>query len=101
MRAVVMRRTGGPDVLAIEELPPPEPAEGEVQIRVRAVAVNPIEWKYRQGLVPKDLPAVLGSDISGSVEISRAQGLQPGDAVFGFAASGGYAELATSPAAML
>jgi NADPH:quinone reductase-like Zn-dependent oxidoreductase len=101
MRAVVMRRTGGPDVLAIEELPPPEPAEGEVQIRVRAVAVNPIEWKYRRGLVPKDLPAVLGSDISGSVEISRAQGLQPGDAVFGFAASGGYAELATSPAAML
>jgi NADPH:quinone reductase-like Zn-dependent oxidoreductase len=101
MRAVVMRRTGGPDVLAIEELPPPEPAEGEVLIRVHAVAVNPIEWKYRRGLIPKDLPAVLGSDISGSVEVSRAQGLEAGDDLFGFAASGGYAELATSPAAII
>jgi NADPH:quinone reductase-like Zn-dependent oxidoreductase len=101
MRAVVMRRTGDPDVLAIEELPPPEPAEGEVLIRVRAAAVNPIEWKFRRGLIPKELPAVLGSDISGSIEVSRAPGLEVGEDVFGIAASGGYAELATSPAALI
>jgi len=101
MRAVVMRRTGDPDVLAIEELPPPEPAEGEVLIRVRAVAINPIEWKFRRGLVAKELPAVLGSDISGTIELSRAPGLEVGQDVFGLAASGGYAELATSPAALI
>ena len=101
MRAVVMRRTGDPDVLAIEELPPPEPGEGEVLIRVRAAAVNPIEWKFRRGLIPKELPAVLGSDISGSIEVSRAPGLEVGEDVFGIAASGGYAELATSPAALI
>jgi NADPH:quinone reductase-like Zn-dependent oxidoreductase len=96
-----MRRTGDPDVLAIEELPPPEPGEGEVLIRVRAAAVNPIEWKFRRGLIPKELPAVLGSDISGSIEVSRAPGLEVGEDVFGIAASGGYAELATSPAALI
>jgi NADPH:quinone reductase-like Zn-dependent oxidoreductase len=101
MRAVVMRRTGDPDVLAIEELPPPEPAEGEVLIRVRAVAINPIEWKFRRGLIAKELPAVLGSDISGTIEVSRAPGLEVGQDVFGLAASGGYAELATSPAALI
>jgi NADPH:quinone reductase-like Zn-dependent oxidoreductase len=101
MRAVVMRRTGDPDVLAIEELPPPEPAEGEVLIRVRAVAINPIEWKFRRGQIPKELPAVLGSDISGTIEVSRAPGLGVGADVFGIAASGGYAELATSPAALI
>lgn len=101
MRAAVMRRTGDPDVLALEELPPPEPAEGEVLIRVRAVAINPIEWKFRRGLIPKELPAVLGTDISGAIEVSRAPGLEVGEDVFGMAASGGYAELATSPAALV
>jgi NADPH:quinone reductase-like Zn-dependent oxidoreductase len=96
-----MRRTGDPDVLALEELPPPEPAEGEVLIRVRAVAINPIEWKFRRGLIPKELPAVLGTDISGAIEVSRAPGLEVGEDVFGMAASGGYAELATSPAALV
>jgi NADPH:quinone reductase-like Zn-dependent oxidoreductase len=101
MQAVVMHRTGDPDVLQIEDMPLPEPAEGQVLVRVRAAAVNPIDWKYRRGMVPKDLPAVLGSDISGVVEVSRAPGYAGGDEVFGFAASGAYAEFAISAPAVL
>jgi NADPH:quinone reductase-like Zn-dependent oxidoreductase len=101
MRAVLIRETGDAEVLRLEELDRPEPDDGEVLIRVRAVSINPIDWKYRQGMIPKELPAVLGSDISGTVERSRAEGFAEGDEVFGFAASGAYAEFATSPAMLL
>ncbi len=101
MRAVVMHETGGPEVLRIEDIPDPVAGDGEVLVRVHAASVNPIEYKQRTGIVPKPLPAVLGSDISGVVEVSRADALSPGDEVFGFAASGAYAELATSKPALL
>jgi NADPH:quinone reductase-like Zn-dependent oxidoreductase len=101
MRAVLMHETGGPEVLRVEEAPRPEPGEGAVLVRVLAASVNPIDWKFRRGLVPKELPAILGSDISGVVESSRADGFAEGDEVFGFAASGAYAEFASSPASVL
>jgi NADPH:quinone reductase-like Zn-dependent oxidoreductase len=85
----------------VEEAERPEPADGEVLIRVRAASVNPIDWKYRRGFVPKELPAVLGQDVSGTVESSRAEGYVAGEDVFGFAASGGYAEFAIASAAAI
>ena len=101
MQAVVMNETGDPDVLRVEQIDRPEPGGGEVLIRVHAISVNPIDWKYRRGFMPKDLPAVLGSDVSGTVEVSRVEGFTAGDEVFGFAASGAYAEFATAPAAII
>ena len=101
MRAVMIRETGGPDVLTLEEVERPELGEGEVLVRVRAASVNPIDWKYRRGLVEKDLPAVLGNDVSGTVESSQAEQFSEGDEVFGIASSGGYAEFAVAPAATL
>jgi NADPH:quinone reductase-like Zn-dependent oxidoreductase len=80
---------------------PPEPGEGEVLMSVRAASVNPIDWKYRQGIIPKGLPAVLGAEASGTVERSRAEGFAVGEDIFGIVASGGYAELATAPAATI
>jgi NADPH:quinone reductase-like Zn-dependent oxidoreductase len=94
MKAVVMRETGGPDVLHYEDHADPEPGDGELLVRVRAVSVNPIDWKYRRGLYEKKLPAILGNDIAGVVEASRADGFSEGDEVFGFALGGGDAELA-------
>jgi NADPH:quinone reductase-like Zn-dependent oxidoreductase len=101
MRAVQLSETGGPEVLRIEELPTPEPADGEVLIRVRAASINPIDWKIRRGISTKELPAVLGNDISGTIERSRADGFAEGEDVFGFAPSGGYAEFAVAPAAAI
>jgi NADPH:quinone reductase-like Zn-dependent oxidoreductase len=98
MQAVVMHETGGPEVLRYEEAERPEPADGEVLIRVRAASVNPADWKSRRGLAEKQLPAVLGHDVSGTVELSRGEGFAEGDDVFGFAGSGGYAEFATASA---
>jgi NADPH:quinone reductase-like Zn-dependent oxidoreductase len=101
MRAVLLRETGGPEVLRLEELERPEPGEGEVLIRVRAASINPIDWKIRRGGRTKELPAVLGNDVSGTVERSRADGYGEGDDVFGLAPSGGYAEFATAPASLI
>jgi NADPH:quinone reductase-like Zn-dependent oxidoreductase len=98
VHAVVIHETGGPEVLRYEDVDRPEPGEGDVLVRVRAASVNAIDWKHRRGLTGKELPAILGNDISGTVEASRAQGFAAGDDVFGFAASGGYAEFAVTSA---
>ena len=85
-------------MLRIEEVERPEPGEGEVLIRVQAAAVNSVDWKYRRGLVERELPAVLGEDVSGTVDVSKARGFAPGDDVLGITTSGGYAEYATASA---
>ena len=98
MKAVIIHATGDADVLRLEEVERPEPGEDEVLIRVQAAAVNPVDWKYRRGLVQRELPAVLGEDVSGTVAVSRADGFAPGMKVFGVTTSGGYAEYATGSA---
>jgi NADPH:quinone reductase-like Zn-dependent oxidoreductase len=101
MKAVLIHETGSPDVLHYEEAEQLEPDEGEVLIRVRAASVNPADWKQRRGLSETAVPAVLGKDVSGTVEASRAEGFAEGDEVFGMAASGGYAEYTTASAAAI
>ncbi|MGI8572305.1 MAG: NADP-dependent oxidoreductase [Solirubrobacteraceae bacterium] len=101
MKAVLMRDTGGPEVLSLEEIERPEPAGEEVLIKVHGASVNPVDWKRRRGFVPTQLPAVLGQDVSGTVETSHAHDFAAGDDVFGVPASGGYAELATAPASTI
>ena len=76
MRAVVMHETGDPSVLHLEDVDPPGVAEGELLIDVRAISINPIDWKLRRGVMPRDLPTVLGSDVSGTVAESRAEGFE-------------------------
>lgn len=101
MRAVVVHETGGPEVLVLEEVERPEPDDGQVLVDVRAAGVNPIEWKQRRGLAPKQLPAILGSDVSGVVVRSHAEQFAEGEDVFGLTTSGAYAEFALSSAAAL
>ena len=101
MKAVVIHETGGPEVLRWEEAPDPEPGDGEVLVRVHAASVNPADWKQRRGYREPALPIVLGFDFSGTVEVSRADGFAEGEDVFGLAASGSYAELATASAAAI
>src|SRR6478672_9665565 len=101
MRAAIVSETGGPEVLRLEETDPPAVQDGEVLLRISAAAVNPIDWKFRSGRVPKELPAILGSDVAGVVESSRAEGFAAGDPVFGFARTGAYAELAATPATVI
>ena len=96
MEAVVIHETGGQDVLQIEEIDTPEPGEGEVLIKVRATSINPLEAKQRGGIAEIPLPAILGYDVSGVVETSRATELAEGDEVFGRASNGSYAQYAVA-----
>jgi NADPH:quinone reductase-like Zn-dependent oxidoreductase len=88
MRAVRISRFGGPETLAIQQVPKPRPGSGELLIRVEATAVNPVDWKLREGLF-KDLPLPFtpGGDFCGAVEEVGAgvKGFQKGDSVFGVA----------------
>jgi len=71
MLAVRMHRYGGPDVLFYEEVPRPRPEEGELLVRVEAAAVNPVDWKIREGylreMLHHSLPLIMGWDVSGVV----------------------------------
>jgi NADPH:quinone reductase-like Zn-dependent oxidoreductase len=101
VKAVVIHETGDPGVLRYQETDRPEPSDGEVLIRVHATSVNPADWKDRRGYMDKPLPRVLGIDVSGTVESSRAAGFAEGDEVFGMSASGAYAEYSTASAAAI
>jgi NADPH:quinone reductase-like Zn-dependent oxidoreductase len=72
-----------------------------VLIRVNAVGVNAIDWKFRRDDLEKQLPAILGSDVSGTVEASRTAAFAEGDEVFGLARSGAYAEFAVAQAVVI
>jgi NADPH:quinone reductase-like Zn-dependent oxidoreductase len=63
VKAVVLRETGRPDRLELTEVPDPEPADGEVVVRVRAAGVNFADVLVRQGRYPQppELPTVPGS----------------------------------------
>ena len=70
MKAAYIRQTGDPDVIQVGQMPDPQPAAGEVLIRVQAVSVNPIDTYVRSGAVAFDLPDpfIIGCDAAGSVE---------------------------------
>src|SRR5436190_435312 len=70
MRQVVTTTTGDVDVLKVEERPDPQPAPGEVVVRVRAAGLNFADVLSRQGLYPDSppKPCVMGYEVSGIVE---------------------------------
>jgi NADPH:quinone reductase-like Zn-dependent oxidoreductase len=97
MKAVQFSRFGGPEVLELVELPDPHPSAGQVRVAVRAVGVNPIDWKVRSGAMGGELPQTTGREVAGVVDQlgPGVTGVEVGDEVFGFAAGGaGAAELA-------
>jgi NADPH:quinone reductase-like Zn-dependent oxidoreductase len=109
MRAIILRAFGGPEVLEVTELERPEPAEGEVLVRVEAVGLNPVEAFARSGALPLfgPPPMVLGWDLAGVVEAAGpgVDRFTAGDRVFGLPRfprlAHGYAEYVTAPAAEL
>jgi NADPH2:quinone reductase len=86
MKAVGIHEHGGHDKLVPLDLPRPTPGEHDLLVEVHASAVNPVDFKIRQGYIGKDAlrPRVLGYDVSGVVvEVGKAvEGFKVGDAVF-------------------
>jgi NADPH:quinone reductase-like Zn-dependent oxidoreductase len=96
MRAVQFSQFGGPKVLELVELPDPHPAAGQIRVAVRAVGVNPVDWKIRSGAMGGDLPQTTGREVAGVVdEVGEGVlGVASGDEVFGVTVGGAAAELA-------
>lgn len=90
MKAVQFDAFGGPEVLHLVEIAPPHAGPGQVRIAVRAVGVNPSDWKRRAGqyraFESVSFPSGVGVEASGIVDEigSGVSGVALGDAVFGF-----------------
>jgi NADPH:quinone reductase-like Zn-dependent oxidoreductase len=108
MKAIRIHDFGGPDVLAYEDAPMPEPTEGEVLVKVYAAGINPADWKTRQsgGFIKQSgaqMPVILGWDMSGVIE-SVGPGVTAftsGQSVYGMVRfpnmGNAYAEYLTTP----
>src|SRR5437764_7087120 len=105
MRAAICRAYGTPDVVTVEELPPPDLSAGQVRVQVAAAAVNfpdilLVADKYQMSVPP---PFVPGSEFAGVVEAigDDVMSVSVGDRVFGTALVGAFAtEIVVSPEAL-
>jgi NADPH2:quinone reductase len=109
MWAIRQHAFGGPEELQLERVPDPEPARGQVRIRVESAGVHLLDTSIRRGepgpLPPPDLPMTPGREVAGIVgavgsDVEPAWIGRRVVAHLGFA-SGGYAELAVAPATSL
>ncbi|MEV5708503.1 quinone oxidoreductase [Actinoallomurus sp. NPDC052274] len=100
MRAIQMTEHGGPDVLRLSEVPDPQPGPGEVVIELAAAGVNFRDVYERQGVYPKETPAVPGAEGAGRVTAvgDGVTDVRVGDVVASAELRGAYAERAVAPA---
>lgn len=97
MRAIVITRYGGPEVLQVEAVEMPVPVGDQVRVRVHAAGLNRADLLQRQGRYPAPAaaPAMIpGLEIAGEVDAlgPHVEGLRVGDRVFGIVSGGAYAE---------
>lgn len=120
MKAVVVTRPGGPEVLELRDVPRPEPGEGEVRVRVASSGVNRADLLQRLGGYPaptgwpQEIPGLefagvvdaVGPGVgegaldarSGDTAYGAGDGMAVGDAVMGIVGGGGYAEYVVTDA---
>src|SRR5215831_3918306 len=111
MKAVRIERYGNEEMVELAEVERPQLGENHVLVKVRAAAVNPVDWKIRDGLgklFGLKPPLILGCEVAGTVEAVGSRrpsrtGIKDfvaGDEVYGYlsAYSGGYAEYVAAPA---
>ena len=96
MRAIQMTEFGGPEVLKVTELDQPEPASGEVLIRVTRAGLNFADTHTRTNSYVRKatLPLIPGGEVAGIRE-------DTGERVVALVGSGGYAEYATAPSELV
>jgi len=105
MQAIVYRCYGSPEVLQLESMEKPAPADNEVLVKIKAAAVNPLDWHFMRGSpyimrlgtglgAPKETR--LGVDFAGTVEAvgKSVKQFKPGDDVFG-GKTGAFADYVT------
>lgn len=106
MKAIAIKEFGGIDQLEMIEVPTPKPKDNELLIEVVYTAVNPVDWKIREGMlkdrIPHQFPLILGWDVAGIVSAagSDVDNFKAGDAVYAYCRKpivqwGTYAEYVT------
>ncbi len=100
MRAIIVRTTGGPEVLELADLPTPEPGPGQVRVDVAAAGVNFVDVYHRIGLYPMPRPYTAGVEAAGVISAvgDGVTEFAVGDRVAWLNTPGGYAEQAVVPA---
>jgi NADPH2:quinone reductase len=100
MKAIQVRRTGGPEVLEYVDVDRPAPGIGEALVRIEAIGVNFIDVYFREGRYPAPLPFIDGQEAAGVVEQvgENVTTVRPGDRVAWSGRLGTYAEYAAVPA---
>jgi NADPH:quinone reductase len=103
MKEIRIHNFGGPDVLALDETPIPEPKAGEARVKLEAIGVNFIDIYHRTGLYPLPTPFTLGMEGAGIVDAvgDGANEIKKGDRVAYAMVPGAYADYAIVPAAKL
>jgi putative PIG3 family NAD(P)H quinone oxidoreductase len=105
MRAIVITEPGGPDVLALGNVPDPQPGAGEVVVDVAAAGVNRADMGQRRGVYPPPAGAspLLGLECAGRVTAvgEDVTDIRVGDSVMALLTGGGYAERVAVPAAQV
>jgi NADPH2:quinone reductase len=103
MRALQIHSQGGLEVLAIHEIPVPEPSENELLIKVEYSGVNYIDTYQRGGLYPLKMPHVLGNEPAGTIvklgSALEGKDLKLGDRIAAYSPGGAFAEYAKVPRA--
>ncbi|MFJ1702212.1 NADP-dependent oxidoreductase [Kitasatospora sp. NPDC088346] len=108
MKAIAIRKYGGPEVVEYTELPDPKVGPDSVLVRVKAAGINPVDWKVREGyldgLMDVHFPLIMGWDLAGVVLAvgGAVTEFSPGDEVIGYVRKdavehGTYAELVSAP----
>jgi NADPH:quinone reductase len=104
MKAIRVHSVGGPEVLKLEEVPDPQPGEGQAVVRVEAAGLNYVDVYFRTGLYKMPaLPFIPGQEAAGTVAAvgPGVTEVAVGDRVAYTGIPGAYAELAAVPAARL
>ncbi|MGU3497016.1 NAD(P)H-quinone oxidoreductase [Xanthobacteraceae bacterium A53D] len=103
MTAITIPSPGGPDALVPGERPVPQPAKGELLVKVEAAGINRPDVMQRKGLYPPPAGAsdIPGLEIAGTVVATGAEadGFKVGDRVCALVTGGGYAEYCVTPVA--
>ena len=96
MNSIRVHKTGGPEVLRIEELPDPAPGPGELVVNIEAIGVNYLEIYQREGLYTVQRPFTPGSEAAGTVRAlgSGVTEFRVGDRVVSHSMRGAYASRA-------
>jgi NADPH:quinone reductase len=100
MKAIQIKKPGGPEALELVDIPVPQPKPNEAVVKIAAAGVNFIDVYHREGRYPVPLPFVIGQEGAGAVSAVGAEvaSLKAGDRVAWAGIIGSYAEYFAAPA---